>query len=225
MNRRLPVLQIDSSSSTRVNNVLGTSGSFVVPTLDNGDKPKFVYVQSLCDVPGQAVYISPEVSATAAVIATALPIVAGAGGIILDVSGSSHIGYEGDGSVNLDIYVTPLHNQDLSRMAVSMRPASATQAIVSNAGSSVAIPELFTGVETTYLLCQAVIGNNTNAGDAITVSPEHGAATGSKATGLAIVIGSEPVILNVKGYSHIAYDLAAPVGIDAHLSLVPLASQ
>ena len=223
MNRTvLPIIQTDSNPSSRVNNI-AAAGGLAIPTLDNGDKPVFVFIQATGDTPGTAVCIGPTELAAPGSESTDFPVVVGASGFLLNVKGYGFIGYEEVGAPsNLDLYVTAIHNSSPFSAAVSFTPASTKRVTATTTGTHTSIPTLDNGDAPVYLMLQSVIGTGTLVGEAICVNPQNDTTAGDIATSIPLVIGTDPIILNVKGKANIGYELNTVAGTDAFLFMVPL---
>ncbi len=223
MNRTvLPIIQTDSDPAVRVNNI-AAAGGVAIPTLDNGDLPVFVFIQVAGDTAGTAVCIGPRETAGAGSESTDFPVVVGASGFLLNVKGYGFIGFEEVGSpTNLDLYVTAIHNSSPFSAAVSFAPGTTKRVTVTTTGSSTTIPTLDNGDKPAYLMLQAVIGTGTLVGEAICVNPQDDATAGDIATSIPLVIGTDPLILNVKGNLRIGFELNTVAGTDAFLFMVPL---
>lgn len=223
----LPIIQVDPTPSTRVNTISAV-GNVAIPTLDGGLPAKFCYIQATADTRGEAVWISPQIAATNGAKATGIPIVTGSNGLLLHTWGSSHIGYDYDSGrapAKLRLYITPIHNQDPRMPAIQIEPNSGKQVVATTTGASTTIPTVTGTEEATYTLIQSVLGTGTVVGEAIHVSPEQSAVAGDIATGIPVVFGTDPIILNTHGYTHIGYDLYTAAGTNGFLNLIPLAIQ
>ena len=80
-----------------------TGASVTLPTMLNGVLPAYVYLVASSgptddNVRGDIVTVSPEVGAVAGSIINGLPLVVGSAGIILNVKGYTHIGYDYQGA-------------------------------------------------------------------------------------------------------------------------------
>ena len=109
----LEVFQVEAAPATRV--TVAGAGNVAIPTLINGDKPRYIWFQTAigsASVVGDAVTVSPEITAVNGNAATGVPIVIGAPGLVLNVHGSAFIGYDFvSGGTNIELYIVPLLNQ------------------------------------------------------------------------------------------------------------------
>jgi hypothetical protein len=104
-----PVISIGDKTGTVELNV-AAAGKIAIPTMENGALPKFVHVV-LMGATGQLVAVCPTVDANGAA-ATGLPLSTdNPEGIILNVHGFSHIGFEDiAGAGTSDLYLYPLED-------------------------------------------------------------------------------------------------------------------
>ena len=85
-----------------------TPAAVALPTMANGEKPKFVYIAVMNGTPFDYVVITPSHGGDGD-NTLGLPLVTGNEGITLNVHGFSHIGYEAVG-VGMRLYVYPLED-------------------------------------------------------------------------------------------------------------------
>ena len=104
--QNFPVLAIATDNGTQTTGVSG-AGNIAIPTMEGGTKPKYVYIASYSATVTDVIYVSPQLSATNGAAATGFPLPVQSGNaIILNVTGYSHIGYDGNG----DFTVYPLED-------------------------------------------------------------------------------------------------------------------
>ena len=113
----LPVLSTGRAPSVR-GIVVDGGGSTAIPVNEAGIPPKYVYLQvapnDALAAFGDAIVISPETGAVAALETTGIPIPLGGPGIVLNVAGFSHIGHRivvFSTTASVALYITPLENQ------------------------------------------------------------------------------------------------------------------
>jgi hypothetical protein len=92
-----------------VNQSVAAAGQKAIPVMGNGALPKFLYVLATGPA-GGLMSVSPTIGANGA-FATGLPLFFDNPiGVILNVHGFTHIGYEDDGATVGTLWLTPLED-------------------------------------------------------------------------------------------------------------------
>jgi hypothetical protein len=90
---------------------IAAPGNIAIPTMTNGDSPKFLALTVVDGVAGDWIVVSPQVAATNGVLATGFAMNAISGNtIILNVHGFSHIGFEDGAGVVCQLNLYPLED-------------------------------------------------------------------------------------------------------------------
>jgi hypothetical protein len=103
-----PVISIGDKRGNRIQGVSVDPDRVAIPTMANGDLPKFLYVVITAGGAGEYVTVSPTLDADGS-IDTGIPLNTEGGGIILNVHGFTHIGTEAS-DVNQNISLYPLED-------------------------------------------------------------------------------------------------------------------
>ena len=102
--RNFPFVSIGTSNATNVDPGATTPAATAIPLMESGTKARFVYLTVTGGAAFDYIVITPSQGGNGAV-ATGLPLVTGNDGIILNVTGFTHIGHEANaGSMRLHIY-------------------------------------------------------------------------------------------------------------------------
>jgi hypothetical protein len=108
--RNFAAISIGEQTGVRVASV-AAAGKVAIPTMEGGVAPKFVHVCAVGGTSTNIISVSPTQDTNGA-IATGIPLSPlNPAGMILNVHGFTHIGYEDNGGgENTDLYIYPLED-------------------------------------------------------------------------------------------------------------------
>jgi hypothetical protein len=108
--RNFEVISIAPGTGSQTANVSTTASKVAIPTMENGDLPKFLYCIAMEGTAGNAVFIMPT-NDTNGDSVTGFPLfVDNPIGIIINVHGYSHIGTDATGGSDSTLYLYPLED-------------------------------------------------------------------------------------------------------------------
>lgn len=108
--QNFPVLSIAPDNAVQTLNVSAV-GNVAIPTMERGTLPKYVYICAYGGLATDVVFVTPKTSAADGASATGFPLpIQSNSGVILNVSGYSHIGFDRTGGNTADFTIVALED-------------------------------------------------------------------------------------------------------------------
>ena len=108
--QNFPVLSIAPDNAVQTLAV-AAPGNVAIPTMENGVLPKYVYIVAYGGVATDVMFVTPKTSASDGASATGFPLpIQSNSGIILNVTGYSHIGFDDISGGSADFTIVALED-------------------------------------------------------------------------------------------------------------------
>ena len=108
--QNFPVLSIAPDNAIQELTITAP-GTLVIPTMENGLKPKYVYIVAYGGVPSDVIFVTPRIGVAVGASATGFPLpIQSNSGVILNVTGYTNIAFDEISGNSADLTVVALED-------------------------------------------------------------------------------------------------------------------